>query len=154
MGYGSTSFNVTTTAPIVTLKERFRWHLQLPRNMFTYLFGPVVKIPTKGLPRLPKCSSGDQTATVMRTSARRLLQVADHLSNWNAAPVYYGSWRRLDFHISKNFSVRPIELDYVLTRYTNPFTNTNNQNNFRYTAGAVFRFSLGHGVPCQKLGDC
>src|SRR6266403_467021 len=46
----------------------------------------------------------------------------------------------LDFHINKNFSVRPIELDYVLTRYTNPFTNTNNQNNFRYTAGAVFRF--------------
>ena len=46
----------------------------------------------------------------------------------------------LDFHINRNFSIRPVEVDYVLTRYTNPFTNTNNQNNFRYTAGVVFKF--------------
>ena len=46
----------------------------------------------------------------------------------------------LDFHINKNFAVRPLEIDYVLTRYTNPFTNTNNQNNFRYIAGVVYRF--------------
>jgi len=32
------------------------------------------------------------------------------------------------------------EVDYFLTRYTNPITSTNNQNNFRYLGGVVFRF--------------
>jgi hypothetical protein len=29
-------------------------------------------------------------------------------------------------------------MDWVLTRYTNPITNTNNQNSFRYLGGIVF----------------
>jgi hypothetical protein len=46
----------------------------------------------------------------------------------------------VDFKVSKNFAIRAAELDNFLTRYTNPFTSTNNQNNFRYLAGLVFRF--------------
>ena len=44
----------------------------------------------------------------------------------------------VDVKISKNIALRPIEIDWILTRYTNPFTLTNNQNNFRYNAGIVF----------------
>jgi len=44
MGYGSTSFNVTTTAPIVTPKGTIPvGTFNSQGNMFTYLFGPVVK---------------------------------------------------------------------------------------------------------------
>ena len=46
----------------------------------------------------------------------------------------------LDVNVSKNVAIRVAELDYFLTRYTNPITSTNNQNNFRYLGGVVFRF--------------
>ena len=46
----------------------------------------------------------------------------------------------LDLNAGKHFALRLGEMDYVLTRYTNPFTQTNNQNNFRYLGGVVFKF--------------
>ena len=46
----------------------------------------------------------------------------------------------LDVNVSKNVAIRVAEVDYMLTRYTNPITSTNNQNNFRYLGGVVFRF--------------
>ena len=46
----------------------------------------------------------------------------------------------LDVSVSERISIRLLEIDYVLTRYTNPLTSTNNQNNFRYLGGVVFKF--------------
>jgi hypothetical protein len=46
----------------------------------------------------------------------------------------------VDLNLGKNVALRPAELDYVLTRYTNPLTLTNNQNSFRYLGGIVFKF--------------
>lgn len=47
----------------------------------------------------------------------------------------------IDVEISPRISVRPGEVDYVLTRYGNDFTRgNNNQSNVRYQAGIVFRF--------------
>jgi hypothetical protein len=46
----------------------------------------------------------------------------------------------LDIKVSDHFSIRPVEIDWVLTRYTNPLTSTNNQHSFRYLGGAVFHF--------------
>jgi hypothetical protein len=47
-----------------------------------------------------------------------------------------------DIPINHTVSFRPAEIGYLLTRFTNPLTGTNNQNNFRYSAGIYF--SLGH----------
>jgi Outer membrane protein beta-barrel domain len=47
----------------------------------------------------------------------------------------------LDIKISKHMSLRPIGLDYYLTRLQNlRSANDNNQNNLRYTAGINFTF--------------
>jgi hypothetical protein len=46
----------------------------------------------------------------------------------------------LDVVVNKHFSIRVGEVDWLLTRFTNVWTNTNNQNNFRYVAGTVFTF--------------
>ena len=46
----------------------------------------------------------------------------------------------LDISVSHRVSIRPVEFDYVLSRYSNPLTSTNNQNNFRYVGGIVFKF--------------
>ncbi len=44
----------------------------------------------------------------------------------------------IDLKVSRHFSVRPVQAEYFLTRFRN--APTNQQNNFRYSAGIVFRF--------------
>jgi hypothetical protein len=44
----------------------------------------------------------------------------------------------IDLKVSKHFSIRPVQAEYFLTRI--PDGLNNRQNNFRYSAGVVFRF--------------
>lgn len=44
----------------------------------------------------------------------------------------------VDLKVSRHFAVRPVQAEYFLTRFRN--APTNQQNNFRYSAGIVFRF--------------
>jgi hypothetical protein len=44
----------------------------------------------------------------------------------------------VDIPINKVLSLRPAQIDYLLTRFSNPFTKTNNQNTFRYAVGVIF----------------
>ena len=47
----------------------------------------------------------------------------------------------LDIPLSHSIAFRPVQVDYVLTRFGNGFTSGNqNQSNFRYQAGIQFRF--------------
>ena len=45
----------------------------------------------------------------------------------------------LNIPVKRNFQFRPVEIDYLMTRFTNQFNNSS-QNNFRYSAGANFTF--------------
>ena len=46
-----------------------------------------------------------------------------------------------DFKLTHAIAIRPGEFDFLLTRFGNPVTNNNNnQDNFRYNAGVVFEF--------------
>jgi hypothetical protein len=49
----------------------------------------------------------------------------------------------VDIPIGKKISFRPAQIDYLLTRYSNQFTKTSNQNNFRYSVGIVFTLANG-----------
>jgi hypothetical protein len=47
----------------------------------------------------------------------------------------------IDIPLSKSIAIRPAQFDFVLTRFGNGFTKgNNNQSNFRYNGGIVFRF--------------
>jgi hypothetical protein len=47
----------------------------------------------------------------------------------------------LDIPVTSMITIRPVEVDYLLTRFGNDFTHgNNNQSNFRYQAGVQFRF--------------
>ena len=47
----------------------------------------------------------------------------------------------IDVPLTKAISIRPVQVDYLLTRFGNGFTGgNNNQSNFRYQAGISFRF--------------
>jgi hypothetical protein len=142
MGYGSTTWSTTVGAPIVTP------HGTIPAgtfstqgNMFTYLFGPVVKLPTSRVTPFFETLFGGSNTNGYANLSKAINQGGGTLSTSGTQhPFTMAVGGGLDFHINKNFSVRPLEIDYILTRYTNPFTNTNNQNNFRYIAGVVYRF--------------
>jgi hypothetical protein len=45
-----------------------------------------------------------------------------------------------DYRISHRFSLRPVELDYLLTRFPEALTGRDTQNNLRVSTGIVFRF--------------
>jgi opacity protein-like surface antigen len=44
----------------------------------------------------------------------------------------------VDFKISEHFAIRPVQAEYFRTNFTDGANNR--QNNFRYSAGIVFRF--------------
>ena len=47
----------------------------------------------------------------------------------------------IDIPVNRHLEIRPAQFDFVLTRFGNGFTKGNqNQSNFRYIGGVVFRF--------------
>ena len=47
----------------------------------------------------------------------------------------------LDYRLGKHFSLRPVEVDYVLTRFPSLLTGTRqNQNSIAASAGIIFTF--------------
>jgi len=46
----------------------------------------------------------------------------------------------LDAHVTHHFSLRPIEVDYLLTRFNEFGNGAQNQNNLRVSTGVVFHF--------------
>jgi hypothetical protein len=142
MGYGSTSFNLNITSPIVTPKGTIPvGTFNTQANMFTYMFGPVVKIPTSRFTPFFEVLFGGSNSNGYANLSRAIVAGGGTISaSGTQHPFTMAVGGGIDFNINHNLAIRPLEIDYVLTRYTNPFSNTNNQNNFRYTAGVVFKF--------------
>jgi len=44
----------------------------------------------------------------------------------------------VDFQISEHLAIRPVQAEYLLTKFMDGASNR--QNNFRYSAGIIFRF--------------
>jgi hypothetical protein len=109
--------------------------------MFTYLFGPVVKIPTSRVTPFAELLFGGSNSNGYANLSRSVDAGGGTIAAAGTQhPFTMALGGGLDWHLNKNFSIRPIEIDYILTRYTNPFSSTNNQNSFRYSAGVVFKF--------------
>jgi hypothetical protein len=142
-GYGSTTFTrvvpTSTVLPGGGLIPPGTYSSS--GNMVTYLFGPVVRIP---LPRIKPF--GEVLFGSSNTNGYTNLEKAIVAGGGTVAvsttqhPFTMAAGGGVDISITKRVSIRPAEFDYVLTRYTNPLTSTNNQNNFRYVGGLVFTF--------------
>jgi len=142
MGYGSTSFTTTVGAPIVTPKGTIpAGTFNSQGNMFTYLFGPVVKLPLSRITPFGELLFGGSNTNGYANLSKSIIAGGGTINATGTQhPFTMAFGGGLDVHINHNFSIRPIELDWILSRYTNPLTSTNNQNSFRYTAGFVYRF--------------
>jgi hypothetical protein len=114
-------------------------------NLFTYTFGPQIKVRAHGIHPFGNLLFGAAHSNVYANAFKQLCQPITGNCSFSKAPAENGFAMifggGVDIPFGHTISFRPVEIDYVLTRFTNQFANTN-QSNFRYAAGLVF--SLGH----------
>jgi len=144
-GYGSFT-DTFTIAPNPTIPSGA--HGTVSGNLFTYLFGPQAKFRSQHAEILTEVLVGAAHSNVYGSAFQTICQpiaggcvgVKSSPSNNGWAVMFGGG---VDIPINHMVSIRPAQLDYLLTRFGNFFTQANaNQNNFRYSAGVNFNF--GH----------
>ena len=108
----------------------------------TYLFGPMVKARFHKFEPFGEVLFGvahiDAYANLSKVIAATPTATL-HVQGYQN-PFSLAAGGGVDLPVGKVFAIRIAEVDYVLTRLTNPLTSTNNQNHFRYIAGVQFRF--------------
>jgi hypothetical protein len=131
MGYGSSTFTADYLGHTYTASG----------NMFTYLFGPVIRIPLWYVKPFGEVLLGGSNTNAYVNLSNAIVAGGGAISRTpNQHPFTLALGGGLDLKLTEHVSIRPGEVDFVLTRYTNPLTSTNNQNNFRYCGGVVFTF--------------
>jgi hypothetical protein len=142
-GYMSTQWTLNVTSPITTPSGGTIPVGSYSSNstMFTYLFGPVIRVPAKRIvPFGEVLFGGSNTNLYGRLSSSLIAGGASVEQAGTQHPFTMALGGGVDIVVNKNVAFRLGEFDYLLTRYTNPLTDTNNQNNFRYLGGMVFRW--------------
>jgi hypothetical protein len=122
-------------------------------NLFTYMFGPQIKKHTGVVQPFGEALFGAAHTNAYATIAEvETGTVTSGNSNNNGFAMAAGGG--IDFKINKYFSARPVEVDYLLTRFTSNYGihMTNNQNNFRYLAGIDLTF--GGAPPVPPTASC
>lgn len=110
-------------------------------NLFTYNVGPVLKYRTEHFePFVETLFGGAHSNTYQNLEkACQLSCTTSATPSNNAFDFVIGGG--IDIPVNKSIAIRPAQFDFVLTRFGNGFTKGNqNQSNFRYGAGIVFRF--------------
>jgi len=132
-GYGSN--NITWTSPVYGI-------FKAQGNLFTYMFGPQVKFRTPKFQPFAQYLLGGAHSNVYGNLTRACagICVTGGSPAGNAFAMAVGGG--VDIPISKTIQFRPVEIDYLMTRFTNQFNNSS-QSNFRYSAGLNFAFGGG-----------
>jgi Outer membrane protein beta-barrel domain len=135
MAYGNTTFTATYSGPVVTPHSGT---YTAQGDMFTYLFGPEIRIPIpKVRPFGEALFGGSQTNAYVNLS-NAINQAGLNVGSQHPFTLALGGG--LDVDAGKRLAIRLGEFDYVLTRYHNPLTNNSSQNNFRYCGGLILKF--------------
>ena len=145
-GYGSnhTAFNIP---PNSTFPGGL--HGDVQGNLFTYLFGPEIKVRAHRFHPFGDLLFGGAHSNVYGDAYKTLCQpifpsgcsISKKPASDAFAMLFGGG---VDIPINHLVTFRPAEVDYLLTRFSNPLTGTNNQNNFRYNVGVVFNLGNTH----------
>jgi hypothetical protein len=110
-------------------------------DLFTYMFGPQLKVRAHGLHPFAHLLFGAAHSNVYANAFKQICQPVAGNCSFNKTPAEdafaMAVGGGIDIPLGHIVAFRPVEIDYLLTRYTNQFSNTN-QNNFRYSAGLVF----------------
>ncbi len=145
-GYASTDWVKTVNSPIsVTYNGKTgiipAGTYVTSGDMFQYMFGPVFKFPVKKIEPFSEVLFGQSVTNGYVNLVNAIVAnggTIDKGSTQHPFTMAFGGG--FDLNLNKHVSLRLAEMDYVLTRFHNPLTGDNNQNNFRYLGGIVFRF--------------
>ena len=109
-------------------------------NLFTYNVGPIVKFRTSHFEPFVETLFGGAHSNFYGNLYNNCGGAcASKSPSNNAFDFIIGGG--LDIPVTDKIAIRPVEFDYLLTRFGNAFTaGNNNQSNFRYQAGVQFRF--------------
>lgn len=142
IGYGSTTFTVNYptavhlpsggTIPAGTYTTN--------GDMFTFLFGPVIRIPLPKVKPFGEVLVGGSQSKIYTGLADAINHVGGSVVVASQHPFTAAFGGGLDIDASKHVGIRLGEFDYVLTLYNNPLTNSSNQHNFRYCGGLILKF--------------
>lgn len=141
-GYGSTTWTSTFANAVVTPKGTIpAGTYKSQGNMFTYLFGPTIGVHAQKVYFYGEFLMGGSNSTGYANTVTAIDAAGGTIPKIGSQhPFTLALGGGVDYNLSNVVSLRLAELDYVMTRYTNPITSTNNQNSFRYIGGVVFRF--------------
>jgi opacity protein-like surface antigen len=138
-GYGSHA--ATVTVPAGPNVPRGPFSVTANGNLFTYLFGPQIKYHGKFAPFVEVlfgAAHSNVYSDVFKAAPAGSFVGSVNPSNNGFAMAAGGG---LDIKVARVVAIRLAEFDYLLTRFGNPITHNNpNQNSFRYNAGVVFQF--------------
>jgi opacity protein-like surface antigen len=99
-------------------------------TLSTYLIGP--RVSYRRSDRITPF--GEVLFGVARASA----SVLGASGSTNAFAMTVGGG--VDYKLTDHFAIRPVKVDYLLTRFNEFGSNTQSQNNLRVSTGIVFRF--------------
>jgi hypothetical protein len=109
-------------------------------NLLTFNAGPTIKFRIHRFQPFVEALVGATHTDFYRNVARNCVGcVFPNFPGDYAFDLVLGGG--IDIKVSHHFAIRPVEADYLLTRFINNLTTgSNNQSNFRYQAGIVFMF--------------
>jgi len=108
-------------------------------NVFTYMFGPQIKKHSGKFQPFGQALFGAAHSNAYASIFNSINGITSGSSNNNAFAMQYGGG--LDYALTQHVQLRPVEVDYLYTRFGVNGTNyTGSQNNFKYVAGVNFTF--------------
>ena len=109
-------------------------------NVFTYMFGPQIKKHSGKFQPFGQALFGAAHSNIYANVFNAINgNTASASTNNNAFAMEFGGG--LDYALTPHFQIRPVEVDYLYTRFgVNGTSYTGNQNNFKYVAGVNFTF--------------
>ncbi len=121
-------------------------------NAFSYLFGPQLKKHSGIVQPFAEVLVGAAHTNAYAAIENAEGDVTTGSGNNNGFALAAGGG--IDLKLNKYISARPVEVDYLFTRFSaNHIANyTNNQNSFRYVGGIVF--TLGGAPPIPPTASC
>ena len=116
-------------------------------NLFTYMFGPQIKKHSGKFQPFAEFLFGAAHTNLYANVCKLETGCASGSGNNNGFAMALGGG--IDYQVNRHFALRPVEVDYLLTRFSaNHVANyTANQNNFRYVGGLNFLFGGAPPVP-------
>jgi len=119
-------------------------------NLFTYLFGPQIKVHAHRVQPFVHVLFGGAHSNVYANAFKNICLPVSGACSFSRSPASNAFAMAVgggvDIPIGHVVSIRPAGIDYLLTDFTNQFNNSH-QNNFRYTGGITF--TLGGGGRTQ-----